>query len=274
MTLKGNLRDFPVVRLLNLVDLASKTGTLTLDHDRERAELSFKEGALVHAAVDHLDGQLIPALRQKGAITPEQAEAIEDHARGKTDRELALLLMRAGHVSREEAVEAMRVRVLETVYSLLAWRDGTFQFESEEPLVAGVITVHINLEDVIIKGTRRLEKMEHLRAELPDLQVALRLVDRPEFSLREVNLSEQAWRVISLINPDVTIRQIAERHQLSDFQIRTIVHELLEGGLVEIVEPEPEEERPEIVAGADSEESDGDVGPSVVGRLLRRLRGK
>lgn len=274
MTLKGNLRDFPVVRLLNLVDLARKTGTLTLDHGGEQAVLSFKEGVLVHAALDDLDGELIPALRQKGAITREQAEAIEDHAGAKTDRELALLLMRAGHVSREEAVEAMRVRVLETVYSLLTWRDGTFQFESEEPPVAGMITVHVNLEDLIIAGTRRLEEMEHLSAELPDLRVTLRLVDRPESSLQEFNLSEQAWRVISLIKPDVTIRQIAEGHELSDFQIRRIVHELLEAGLAEIVEPEREEERPEIVSDADSEGSDDDADPSLVGRLLGRLRGK
>lgn len=280
MTFKGNLQDFTVARLLNLVDLARRTGTLQIDRDGEQAVLAFKEGALIHAARDGGEGGLISALRQSGAITDEQAATIEARAGGKSDKELALLLMNAGHVTQEEVVESTRSRVLDTVYSLFSWEEGTFRFESGPPQLEGVVTVRIDLEDVILEGSRRLDEVERLHEELPDLDVALRFADRPEASLRDVNLGQEGWRVVSFINPDNTIREIAAHHDLDDFQIRRIVHRLMEAGLVQIVEPEEEVEEPEEPSGPVETPPAEPAGEerleerSVVARLLGRLRGK
>jgi hypothetical protein len=49
MALKGNLRDFNITQLLNLVNLARKTGALTIDGRGKQAKIYFKEGKLVYA---------------------------------------------------------------------------------------------------------------------------------------------------------------------------------------------------------------------------------
>ena len=49
MALRGNLRDFTITQLLNLINLASKTGTLILDGPSEQAHISFREGKLAYA---------------------------------------------------------------------------------------------------------------------------------------------------------------------------------------------------------------------------------
>jgi hypothetical protein len=56
MALKGNLRDFGLTQLLNLVNLARKTGTLTIEGPSETAWVSFREGKLVYAGGDR-DGR-------------------------------------------------------------------------------------------------------------------------------------------------------------------------------------------------------------------------
>ena len=50
MALKGNLRDFSTTQLLNLISLARKTGTLTIE-GTEMAQMSFREGKLIHATM-------------------------------------------------------------------------------------------------------------------------------------------------------------------------------------------------------------------------------
>ena len=42
MALKGNLRDFSVTQLLNLVNVAHKTGTLIVERSQEQVFVSFQ----------------------------------------------------------------------------------------------------------------------------------------------------------------------------------------------------------------------------------------
>jgi len=100
------------------------------------------------------------------------------------------------------------------------------------------ITIPINLENVIMEGSRRMQEWEHLREELPNLDVALRFVERPDTNIRDINMTVEEWKVVSFINPRNTIRQIAQYNKMSEFQIRKIVYALLQAGLVELVEPE------------------------------------
>jgi hypothetical protein len=89
-----------------------------------------------------------------------------------------------------------------------------------------------------MEGSRRLEKWERMQEELPNLDVALKFVDSPRTSLRDVNLNAEEWRVVSFIKPSNSIQQIAQHNNMSDFQIRKIAYGLMQAGLVELVQPE------------------------------------
>ena len=275
MALKGNLRDFSIVQLLNLINLARKTGTLWVSHNGDQANLSFRGGKLVHATVGDRKSELVVALRQTGLITDEQARTLISRAEGRSDKELGLLLMNAGYVSQADILESVRARVLDSIYPLFTWHDGSFRFDSEAPRVDGAITVRIDLENVILQGTRRLEEWERLQGELPNLDVSLKFADRPRTSLRDINLSVLEWRVISFIDPRNTIGQIAQFNKMTDFQIRKIVYGLLQAGLVEIVRPAVEvvqQKRPEVVMEAATTEQQPEVKKNVIMRLIDRIR--
>jgi predicted DNA-binding transcriptional regulator len=235
MALKGNLRDFSVTQLLNLINLARKTGTLAIDTRETQARLCFKEGKLIYAMTDGQDDHLAAMLQRAGKITEEQAHTIQTRADVKSDKELGLLLMNAGYVSKDDIVKSVRTHILNNVYPLFTWSEGTFRFESNVLPFEDRITIPIGLESVIMEGSRRLKEWERLQEELPDLNHALRFADRPEARLRDISLSVEEWRVVSFINPRNTIRQIAQYNNMSDFQIRKIVYGLLQAGLVELV---------------------------------------
>ena len=236
MALKGNLQDFNATQLLNLINLARKTGTLTIDTRETQARLCFKEGRLIYATPGGQNDRLAAVLHEAGKITEEQARALQTQADVKSDKELGLLLINAGYVSQADVVQSVRTFILGNVYRLFTWSEGVFRFEANVLPFEDRITVPISLENVIMEGSRRLKEWEHLQDELPNLDVALKFAERPGASLRDINLSVEEWRVVSFINPRNTIHQIAQYNSMSDFQIRKIVYGLLQAGLVELVQ--------------------------------------
>jgi len=238
MALKGNLRDFSTTQLLNLINLARKTGMLTIESDGMTSHLYFKEGKLILAALAGQDNQLTAVLQKSGKITPEQARVIKTRSQINTDKELGMLLINAGYISQEDILSSVRQQTLEVMYLLFTWSDGKFHFEPNQLPSADRISVPIDLENVIMEGSRRIKEWERLQDEVPDLDMALKFTDRPSARLRNISLSVDEWRVISFINPRNTIRQIAQYNGMNDFQIRKIVYGMLSAGLVELVELE------------------------------------
>jgi hypothetical protein len=237
MALKGNLRDFSTTQLLNLINLARKTGTLAVDVHNNHARLSFKEGKLVYATLGQ-DDRLAAILHRSGKLTAEQARTIQAQASAKSDKELGLLLINANYVSQSDILQSVHSYVLNNIYPLFTWPDGTFRFESNVLPFEDRITVAIDLENVIMEGSRRLKEWERLQDELPNLDMALKFADRPGANMRNISMSVEEWRVVSFINPRNTVRQIAQYNNMSDFQVRKIVYGLLQAGLVELVQPE------------------------------------
>jgi len=278
MALKGNLRDFSTTQLLNLVNLARKTGTLALERKNEKAQMSFKGGKLIYASMGDQDGHLAQVLFKGGKLSREQSRAILARASNTTDKELGLMLINAGYVTRQDILQSVRQHTLDIVYRLFTWDEGEFRFEASQLPPEGRITVPINLENVIMEGSRRLKEWEQLQDELPNLDMALRFTDRPGASLRNINLSAEEWRVISYINPRNSMRQIAQATKMSDFQIRRIIYGLLQAGLVELVRPEGVEVVPPTPRGraAPTRAAARRAPPvkrSVVEKLIGRIKG-
>ena len=92
MALKGNLRDFSTTQLLNLINLAKKTGTLVIEGPGQGARMAFHTGKLVYAQMGTDDGNLSSILRKAGKINDEQVKAIKARAATASDKELGLLL--------------------------------------------------------------------------------------------------------------------------------------------------------------------------------------
>ena len=239
MALKGNLRDFSTTQLLNLVNLARKTGLLIIQSQAGIARLYFREGKLIHAHIGGADGQLADMLLKAGKLSAEQVRMIQTRAEMRSDKQLGLALMNAGYVTQDDIVQAVKNYMLDIVYTLFGWNEGDFQFDQHTLPSDDRIAVPINLENVIMEGSRRIQESERLQDELPDLSsVALRFTDNTDARLRNVNLSVEEWRVISFISPRNTIKQIAQSNGMDDFQIRKIVYGMLQAGLVELARPE------------------------------------
>ncbi len=235
MALRGNLRDFTVTQLLNLINLASKTGTLIVDGPNEQAQVAFREGKLAYARIGQEDGRLAAVLHRAKKLTTNQYRVITERGGQMTDKELGLLLIKAGYVTQEDILLNLQAYFTDNIRRLFTWVEGIFRFEAEMPPPVDRINVRLDLENLIIEGSRHLREWEQLQDEIPSLDMALKFTERP---LTNVNLSVEEWRVVKYINPRNTMKQIAGASKLNELEIRRIVYALLQAGLVEIIRPE------------------------------------
>lgn len=266
MALKGNLRDVSLNQLLNLIHLARKTGTLTVQKESGAGtvRLFFREGKLIYSTLDGQDTRLTDMMVRVGKITIDQANLVQSHTHVGTDKEMGLLMMQNNILNQNDIVQGVKRFLLDTVYQLLTWPGGAFRFDANQLPPEERVTVPVGLEQVIMEGTRRAQEWEQLRGDLPDLNVPLKFSDNPDANLRNINLNVDQWKVISFINSKNTIRQIADYLRFDEFQIRRLVSGLQTAGLVDIVDVPRPPPAPAPMAP---------VGRSVVMRVMDRLRG-
>jgi hypothetical protein len=257
MPLKGELRDFSTTQLLNLFNLGKKTGTLTIFQAKktgemeevngkkrerieagpERAKVSFKVGKLIFASMDGQEGNLVSVLNKAGKLTDDQARIIKERAKNTADKALAMLLINANYVSQTDVVNSVQQHILDVVYNLLTWNTEPFRFDDDMLPDKDRIQIPIDLENVIIEGSRRIREIDELNQHLPNLDMALRFPENPKEKFKGIHLSVEEWRVVSFVNPKNSIRQIAKANNMSEVEIRRVVYGLEQAGLVELVKP-------------------------------------
>jgi hypothetical protein len=269
MALRGNLRDFTITQLLNLVNLARKTGTLVVEGPNETAQISFRDGKLAYARMGQEDVGLAFILHKANKLSMAQFKAIQQRSHNFSDKELGLMLINAGYVSQEDILVNLQQYFTDIIHRLFTWVEGFFRFEGEMLPPEDRISIRLDLENLIIEGSRQLREWEQLQDEIPSLDMALKFTDRPGADMRNVNLSVEEWRVVSYVNPKNTLRQIASATKLNDLEIRRIVYGLLQAGLAEITRPQDAPIAPtaRVFPTENKEEQ-----KSLVNRIINRIR--
>lgn len=267
MALRGNLRDFTITQLLNLINLAQKTGTLIVDGPSEQAQVSFREGKLAYARIGRDDGSLASVLHKANKLNANQYRTISERAGRISDKELGLLLINAGYVSQEDVLLNLQAHFMDVIRHLFTWVEGLFRFENGLMPPEDRITVKLGLENLIIEGSRQLREWEQLQDEIPSLDLALKFTQRP---MTNLNLSVEEWRVVKYIDPKNTMKQIAQAAKLNDMEMRRIVYGLIQAGLVEMVRPStaPLQLNPKMFPTKDKEEQRNLIN-KLIGRIQR-----
>ncbi len=294
MALKGNLADFSATQILNLINLAKKTGTLRVFEPivtdemitdgagnkrkkvipgKERVSVAFREGRLILAAAGEQDGHLANVLHKAGKLNAEQARVIRERGSKYSDKALALMLINANYVTQADVVRSIQQHTLDIVYDLISWNKEPFIFEDGVTPPPERITVPVDLKNVIIEGTRRAKEVKPLEEELPNLDMALKFPDTPGDKFKGIHLGVDEWKVVAFIDPKNSIRQIQKACNMTETEIRRIVYGLLQAGLVELVKS------PAMQHAQDRKVPDGHrrlqtqaPARSVVERLIARIK--
>ena len=157
MALRGNLRDITIVQILNIINLAKKTGVLLIQTTSDRSQMIFREGKLAFALVGSEDNSLAAILQRGRKISHNQARMLKEKAGNMTDKQLGLLLINAGYVSQQDVLECLQEYYASVARRYFSWVEGAFTFEQGVQPPPEKIPTRIDLENLIMEGSRRMK---------------------------------------------------------------------------------------------------------------------
>ena len=237
--MQGKLDGLNIVQVLNVLNLAKKSGTLQIFGDdntqNQEAEIYFEEGQVLVASIQQNRRDLLENLRHARKISERDAVTLREKYDGQTDKGIALHLVSGNYVTRDEITEALQQNTLELMQEIVNWDRREYHFDDTLPDFSETVIAPVDI-DRIIKNAAQFTRLQSRLVELiPNLNVALDFPKDAPQNLREVTLTRDEWAVIGYAKPHNSLADIAEACNLTPIAIRRIVARLTDLGVLQIV---------------------------------------
>lgn len=180
MALQGNLEDFELTDLFQLIQLGQKDGGLRITAGSDVGVVYFKDGMIIHAKTSHYQG--------------------------------------------EPAID-----------SILSWEKGEFIFDPTHETTEH--TVDMPIQQVMLDAARRIDELNKIQKLIPSFDAVVKIVEVPKPGVEKIHLRPEEWKVLSFVDGSRTIRQIASKTQLSEFDTARILYGLITSGLASLAAP-------------------------------------
>jgi hypothetical protein len=180
MSLDGNLDDFPLTDVFQLILMGERSGMLEVESDHRHAVIYFEKGQAVHAQLDDLSGE-------------------------------------------------------KAVYEIFDWKAGKFAFRTDVETPDRTIT--LDCHNLVLEAVRRLDEWDKIRGIIPDNDYAIGFSAAHEDLASRVKLEAAEWKIVSQVDGSSSIKDIAEKSGMSEFETAQIVYRLVRSGLLEVVLP-------------------------------------
>ncbi len=205
--LSGDLRDFPLRQMLELIATGSKSGILVITADSLRGSVFFK------------DGRVIFATTRAGPGKPEDA------------------------ADRRHPADANEANIVTSVLMrLLRLEEGTFVFQSGvEPMhpTTGDLTV----KEVLDSAEKLLSTWSEIEDSISSIHQTFAI--RPTSDPGEVVVSAEQWKILAAMGSGRSAAEIASVAALPEFDVASAMADLADRKLITPVELEPEDAEPD-----------------------------
>jgi hypothetical protein len=237
--LQGNLKEFNLPNIFQLVKMSAKSGALTIRRGDEWGKIFFRKGLIYYAfsVPQHLP--LGERLVKSGAISAVQLKAALAAQQKESDGDrIGTILLSSGVIDRATLEQAVREQIQDTAFKFFSWLDGEFEFGADESVPDEDILVEMNVENVIMEGCRRIDEWELIFEQLgslervPHLAYSQRVEDRGEMML-----TAEEWRVIVHMDGRADINVILRDCGLDRFQGAKVIYSLYSSGLITVGDP-------------------------------------
>ncbi|HUP48410.1 MAG TPA: DUF4388 domain-containing protein [Thermoanaerobaculia bacterium] len=250
--LQGDLSRVQLPDVLTFVSMIRGKGRLVVRNGEMERTLVWKDGDIVFAQSNSLDHTLGRFLLRNGKITPEQYDESRQKVTATTRHGKVLVQM--GAISPKDLWWGVKNQVLEIIYSLFGWKEGSFAFhEAEDETLGERIAVRLNASSVIMEGIRRLDESARIKEKIPSLDMVVAKLTGAAPDFEELEMSEAEIALYNEIDGNLTITELIGRSELTEFEVTRILFQLLSARLIEVAQEE-RTQRPVFLDVEDSPE--------------------
>jgi hypothetical protein len=196
---EGDLASFEVPDLLSFLNLGHPTGVLVLERRDQETKLFLREGRPVFATSTGEELRLGTMLVRMGKLSAQSLDKVLQRTRSASLR-IGQALLSEKLLTEDGLASFLKVQVSEIIFDTFVWREGTFTFYDRVPPPATVVTLEMDLRNLIMEGVRRIDVRGRLDAVFPDRNMVVEAVVNPERIKQAVTLTQDEWRVFFLVD--------------------------------------------------------------------------
>ena len=215
MALQGNLRDFSVTEILQLLGSQKKTGCLKLEWNTERAQihvLGRPHHRLAHARYAP-DDPLLQFLLKVHRLSDEQRRGLLSIHK-ESGRDLEDLLINGRYVDVEELKLYIERQILNDLMRVVRWDNGAYRFEPKE-VWPGPPLVKLSMEGGLIEAARRVDEQKRFVSKFKNPYDLLGVRDLPD---PDEPLAEEEKELFGIIDGLHTVAEVVEAAPLSEYE--------------------------------------------------------
>lgn len=248
--LMGSFAVLPLPELLELLARRQLAGALTCERGTVRKTLHLARGAAVGAASNDPREYLGQLLINFGHINEEQLQKAFQ-TQEETKVRLGKVLTMVGLVSGQTVMEALAIKIRETILDVFLWDSGVFYFDDTPAPAADELDTSVPLVDIVREAEFRATAWNAFRGEFPTGAATLEVeASRVPAELGPATVD---GRLLQLARDGKTIDEIGLALHATDFHLYQRLYALARQG---ILRAEPErggvaEAIEEAVAAAD-----------------------
>lgn len=161
--IRGLIATMSVPDVLDWAERRQISGTLSFERGAVRRVLDLEAGTVGWVASSHPAEQLGRILVGAGLLTDSVVEEVL-----RVPDPIGRTLVQRGLISEANLRAALELKVVEALYDLLSWDDGSFAFDAVRPPDRGEVPLAISLALCRAEGEARAAAWRAVRERVPD----------------------------------------------------------------------------------------------------------
>ncbi len=231
MALQGNLRDFSVPEILQLLGSQKKTGCLTMEWNTERASIFMVEGQIVSTRSPGVtrEDTLLAFLRKVHRLSEEQFLGLVAIQK-ESNRDAEELLTTGGYLDSAELAEFLERLILDDLMRFVRWENGSYRFDPNQRWPHPPI-VRLGLEPSLIEASRRVDEQKRFVSVFRDPYSLIAVRDLPG---PNESVSAPEREMFGIVDGQHTVEETVRLAPLCEYEAYEALHRMLEAKWIEL----------------------------------------
>jgi hypothetical protein len=243
VALQGNLKDFSITEVIQLIGQQLKTGVLTVERAKELVEIHFVDGMIVHVYCNYRGQRdLIGEILLKAHVISEEGLGRALRIQRETPKYLGEILVELQLASKEEVLKVISTQIYETIYDLFWWEEGKFYFDLKVVEGYRKISFVLSTEQVLLNILRMVDEWSEIEKKVHSVHLVFghavgiaggagdsMAVQQDYFKEKLVPEQELIYH---LVDGNQTVQEIIDRTLMGKFNTCEVLANLLEMGFI------------------------------------------
>lgn len=244
MALKGNLKDFSLADIFQLVALSRKTGVLNIVRSDGSGHVYFHDGLVSYVKSSWREDSYLQRLIRSGKVKEKDLPRVQEIQKAAGEGQNISQTLVSEKIVESETVEKFyQDQIFSGIFELFTWEEGDFNFDSGKTVAEENIGLSVDVQTIVTEINKRLEEWNKIKKKISSSEMIFIMSPSPGDGNLEISLKPREWKLLCFLNGIRDVRALASDLGMSEFEISKLLYGMLSVGLVEIIE-KPLEAKP------------------------------